>query len=414
LRRSSQAEAASLLVAAISARSLVEAARRAGFIPLAVDFFADTDTHETAYACRKLGGSIAKGFRAETLLRALEVLAKRAPSPVLGVVYGAGFEDRPELLRLIAKHWPVLGNDAPTIERIKAPEIFFAALDRLGIAHPATVLTRPAKGAGWLAKKIGGAGGSHIVPARLTEGGARLYYQERVEGQPVSVLFVGNGSDARVLGFSEQWTTPSARGLWRYGGAMRPAALPAGTARKMISAAKQLARCFKLRGLASADFMVDRGRPLLLEVNPRPGATLDIFDCGATSLLELHIRAVRLGKLPPRGLRFEDVMAAAIVYAERGGATPPGMVWPDWTADRPKPSEWIDKNRPICTVWARSGTAAQAKRLIKERICRIKAGFQSVSRGEDGEQTRRNRRRAPDGAAKRQRQGGPARQGAHR
>ncbi len=414
MRRSSQAEAASLLVAAISARSLVQAARRAGFIPLAVDFFADTDTQELAYACRKLGGSITRGFRAETLLRALEALAKRAPSPVLGVVYGAGFEDRPELLRLIAKRWPVLGNDAATIERIKAPEIFFAALDRLGIAHPATVVTRPAKGAGWLAKKIGGAGGSHIVPARLTEGDSRLYYQERVEGQPVSALFVGNGSVARVLGLSEQWTMPSARRLWRYGGAVRPAALPVGTARQMISAAKQLARCFKLRGLASADFIVKGEDALLLEVNPRPGATLDIFDCGATPLLRLHLEAIGEAKLPSRALKFEDAMAAAIVYAERGGATPPGMVWPDWAADRPKPSEWIDKNRPICTVWARSGTAAQAKRLIKERICRIKAGFQSVSRGEDGEQARRNRRRAPNGVAKRQRQGGAARQGAHR
>jgi predicted ATP-grasp superfamily ATP-dependent carboligase len=182
----------------------------------------------------------------------------------------------------------------------------------------------------------------------------------------------------------------------------------------MISAAKQLARCFKLRGLASADFIVKGEDALLLEVNPRPGATLDIFDCGATPLLRLHLEAIGEAKLPSRALKFEDAMAAAIVYAERGGATPPGMVWPDWAADRPKPSEWIDKNRPICTVWARSGTAAQAKRLIKERICRIKAGFQSVSRGEDGEQARRNRRRAPNGVAKRQRQGGAARQGAHR
>jgi predicted ATP-grasp superfamily ATP-dependent carboligase len=318
------------------------------------------------------------------------------------------------LLGLTAKHWPVLGNDAATIERIKAPEIFFAALDRLGIAHPATVLTRPAKGAGWLAKKIGGAGGSHIAPARLTETDSRHYYQERVEGQTISALFVGNGSDARVLGFSEQWTAPSAGALWRYGGAVRPAALPTRTAREMIAAVKRLAACFKLTGLGSADFMVAGGRPLLLEVNPRPGATLDIFDCGATPLLRLHLEAICEAKLPSRALKFEDAMAAAIVYAERGGATPPGMVWPDWAADRPKPSEWIDKNRPICTVWARSGTAAQAKRLIKERICRIKAGFQSVSRGEDGEQARRNRRRAPNGVAKRQRQGGAARQGAHR
>ena len=412
--RSSQADASSLLIAAVSARSLTQAARRAGFTPLAVDFFADTDTQEAAYACRKLGGDIARGFRADRLLRALEALARRAPSPVRGFIYGSGFEDRPELLRLVAQRWPVLGNDATTVERIKAPELFFAALDRLGVQHPRTTRQRPGNGAGWLVKKIGGAGGSHIVPARLAKCAANIYYQERIEGQAVSTLFVGNGAKARVLGFSEQWTAPSTRGYWRYGGAVRPATVPPGIARQMIAAVKQVTQSFALKGLASADFLVSGKEAFLLEINPRPGATLDIFDCGGTTLLQLHLDAVCEAKLPSRALKFADAAASAIVYAERGGAMPPGMVWPDWTADRPKSSEWIDKNRPICTVLARGGAASQAKRLIKERICRIKVLFQSVSRGDDGEQKRRDRRSAPSGVAKRQCQGGAARQSAHR
>jgi predicted ATP-grasp superfamily ATP-dependent carboligase len=159
--------------------------------------------------------------------------------------------------------------------------------------------------------------------------------------------------------------------------------------------------------------MVTDRQALLLEINPRPGATLDIFDCGAKPLLRLHVEAVREDKLPSRGLKFGDAMASAIVYAVTGGAAPSGLVWPDWSADRPKSSERIDKNRPICTVMARAGTRSRAKRLIEERICKIKLLFQSVSRGKDGEQKRRNRR-APDGAAERQRQGGAAGQGSHR
>jgi predicted ATP-grasp superfamily ATP-dependent carboligase len=348
-------------------------------------------------------------MRAQPLLRALEALAERAPSPLLGFVYGAGFEDRPELLTSIAKRWPVLGNDAETVKHIKAPEMFFAELDRLGIAHPLTASERPAKGARWLAKKRGGAGGSHIVPSRLVKGARDIYFQERVEGRAVSALFVGNGSGARVLGFSEQWTAPAPKRLWRYGGAVRPATLSPAIARRMTSAVMRVARSFKIKGLASADFMVRDGEALLLEINPRPGATLDIFDCGATPLLRLHLEAVHEGKLPPSALKFEDAMASAIVYADRGGAASLGMVWPEWSADRPKSSEWIDKNRPICTVWARAQTKARAKRLIKERICKILARFQSVSRGEDGEQKRRNRRSAPVDVAERQRQGGATR-----
>src|SRR3990170_8865443 len=178
LPRSSQAEGSSLLIAAISARALAQTARRAGFTPLVADFFADTDTQEAAHACRKLKGGIERGLRGESLLRALEALAELAPSPLLGFVFGAGFEDRPELLALIAKSWPLLGNHAATVKRLKAPEVFFAELDRLGIPHPLTASERPAKGAGWLAKKRGGAGGSHIVPSRRMKGAPHVYYQE--------------------------------------------------------------------------------------------------------------------------------------------------------------------------------------------------------------------------------------------
>ena len=96
--RNSQAEKPSLLIAAISARSLAQSARRAGFTPLVADFFADADTQEAAHACRKLRG-IERGMQWRSLCRALDALADRAPSPIAGFVYGAGFEDRPELLK---------------------------------------------------------------------------------------------------------------------------------------------------------------------------------------------------------------------------------------------------------------------------------------------------------------------------
>jgi predicted ATP-grasp superfamily ATP-dependent carboligase len=414
LPRNSQAESPSLLLAAVSARALAQSARRAGFTPLVADFFADTDTQAAAYACRKLGG-LNRGMRRASLLRALEALAARAPSPILGIVCGAGFEDRAGLLQQIAERWPLLGNEAATVGRLKSPKTFFAELDRLGIPHPETCRQRPAKGdARWLAKKTGGAGGSHIVPGRLAGDMAGVYFQERVVGRAISGLFVANGSAARVLGFSEQWTAPRPGSPWRYGGAVRPATIDRALERQMISAISSLVRSFGIKGLASADFLVRDEVALLLEINPRPGATLDIFDCGATPLLRLHVDAVRAGKLPPRRLNFEDAMASAIVYAVSGGAAPPGFVWPEWSADRPKPSERIDKNRPICTVVAHGSTKSRAKRLVEERTCKILSAFQSVSRGDNGEQKGRNRRSARDCAPERQRQGGAARQGAHR
>ena len=76
--------------------------------------------------------------------RALEALAAESPSPIFGLVYGSGFEDRPKLLTGIAKSWPLLGNDEATVAYLKDHESFFGELDRLGVAHPATASKRPA------------------------------------------------------------------------------------------------------------------------------------------------------------------------------------------------------------------------------------------------------------------------------
>jgi uncharacterized protein len=404
LPRNSRPEPRSVLIAAISGRQLAASARRAGLKPLVADCFADTDTQELAHACRKLPGNIAHGIKWRTLAPALDALADAAPSPVIGLIYGSGFEDRPELLTLMARRWTVLGNDAAIVARIKAPQSFFVELDRLGITHPPTAMASPRRGAGWLVKRIGGAGGSHIVPNRPGPSDRNTYFQKRVEGLAISALFVANGDEARVLGFSEQRTAPSPRSLWRYGGAVRPAQLPQPVTRAMTFAVKNVAKAFRLKGLGSADFLISGENALLLEINPRPGATLDIFDSVRSPLLRMHLDSVLEGKLPREALKFSDAKASAIVYAKDGIAVPPRMTWPDWVADRPKPSEWIDKNRPICTVSARAGTKGRAKRLVEERIVKVLSGFRNVSRGEEGEQKRRNRRSAPNGVAERQRQ----------
>ena len=161
-------------------------------MPLVADFFADTDTRDIAHACHKLDGDLSHGFRWKTLGPALEALAAQAPLPPLGVVCGAGFEDRTLLLAKIAERWPLIGNEPSVVERVKNPELFFVELARLGIPHPKTVTDPSKAGDGWLAKRRGGAGGSHVVASKAVarrKAAGRIYYQEKVEGRPVSALF---------------------------------------------------------------------------------------------------------------------------------------------------------------------------------------------------------------------------------
>ena len=364
----------------MSGRALAASARRAGFVPLVADFFADADTRQIAHSCYKLD-DLKGGFQWKALAPALEALAAAAPSPLLGVVYGSGFEDRPGLLAKIAERWPLLGNGASVVERVKSPEVFFTELARLGIPHPRTVMDPTAAGSGWLAKRQGGAGGSHIVTShivtshvaaastarrRSTKG--RTYIQENLEGRPVSAMFAGTGTSAQVLGFSEQWAAPTSRAKWRYGGAARPAELSQDLEARLTDSVERVAQRFDLKGLGSADFLVNGEDFHLLEINPRPGATLDIFDSEAEPLLRIHLEAVLENRLPTALRNLPAATAAAIVYATEPITVSQTMIWPDWSFDRPHIGERIDKDRPICTVWARSRTKVEARRLVDERI----------------------------------------------
>ena len=401
----------SVLIAAVSGRALARAALNAGLQPLVADFFADADTQEIATACRKLPGDIACGFQWRSLSAALRALAKQAPSPLLGVVYGSGFEDRPQLLTRIEEHWPLLGNDAATVEAINNPETFFGALDRLAIPHPVTVMERPARGAGWLAKRRGGAGGSHVVPSRLQTTAPSVYFQEFVQGRSISVLFLANTRKSRVIGFSEQWTAPAPRRLWRYGGAAQPAALTDAAKVEMAKAVEAATKAFNIQGLASADFVLAENRAYLLEVNPRPGATLDIFGGAAKPLLAFHLAAVIDGKLPRKPPAFEDAAASAILYAPKVVVVPRTMIWPEWAADCPRPGEQIDKHRPICTVLARAGTRGHARPLVETRKASLLAKIQDLSKGDYRERQEHSEHR---GTTKRQRAGRPAPPHPHR
>lgn len=355
-----------MLIAAVSARSLAAASARAGLVPLTVDFFADRDTQVTAAASLQFDGTMKAGIAEDDLLDKLEQLAEAAPSPPVGFLYGSGFETTPALLDAVAARWPVLGNSADTVAAVKDPAKFFPALEALGIPYPESRMERPVELEGWLAKRVGGAGGSHVLPAieAQPEG---LYYQRRVDGAPASLLFVGDGTAMVPLGFSEQWAAPSARSPFRYGGAVRPADLSANAENRMVEAAADLVESFGLVGLGSADFLVSGDTVWLLEINPRPGATLDIFDEPDRPLISFHLDAVTRRKLPT-GRGMSDAAASAVVFATLDVTVPDAFEWPDWTSDRPKRGERIAKDGPICTVMARGKTKDQARQLAGFRV----------------------------------------------
>ena len=373
-----------VLIAAMSGRALAQSACRGGYLPLVADFFGDQDTLQVAGAHVKLGGRLAHGIDQHHLMRALNELSRDC-QPV-GLVCGSGFEDRSGLLGRVAERWPLFGNAASLVATIKDPEKLAALCKEAAIPFPDWSVNRPLAPGDWLTKRIGGAGGAHIRPASHPVAGA-VYYQRKMPGMPVSALFLAAGGHVELIGFSAQWCSPTADKPYRYGGAVRPAPLAATIAAALAAGVDRLANAASLVGLNSADFLVDGDQYWLLEVNPRPGATLDIFEPPRGSLFARHMSAC-VGSLV--GAPCEDdgakagaswagakagartgtragAKAAAIVYAEDDISSFPALDWPDWTADRPRPGSAVPAGEPLCTVYARGPAACAAKALADER-----------------------------------------------
>ncbi len=334
-------------------------------MPLVTDFFGDQDTLSTAAAHVRLEGELADGIEENTLIRALERLGKhRQP---LGIVCGTGFEGRTQILQRLTERWRVFGNSAAIVARVKNPDVLFSICAELAIPFPEWSLSKPRAPADWLAKRQGGAGGTHIKWAQQsdsTNGG--IYYQRKVSGTPVAALFLADAERAIVLGFSAQWSSPTPRQPFRYGGAVRPAMLAPHVAELLTAAVHRLAASLSLVGLNSADFLVDGERFWLLEINPRPGATLDIFEPPEGSLFAMHMAACA-GTLAAAPHCPDGAKASAIVYAENDIHSVPALDWPDWTADRPTAGSMIKAGQPLCTVYANGSAATAAKAIADQR-----------------------------------------------
>jgi predicted ATP-grasp superfamily ATP-dependent carboligase len=340
-------------------------------LPLVADAFGDLDTRDAAQAWRVIEGAVQTGFTTRPLVAALNALAEAAPTPPIGLVLGSGFEDKPQLITALAKRYRLIGAGAMTVKAVNEPASLFPALARLSIAHPETRRDPPAQGTGWLSKRIGGSGGRHI---RVARGGQRprprRYYQRQIDGARLSVgaVFAADGPE---LALSRQWIAPSPEHPFRYGGAVSMPDVAPNLRSALFAAARRAGEHFALAGLASFDFIVADGAPHLVDINPRPGASLDVLDDDEGSLFRAHVAACEGPRIPPVGQGVGPARAAAILHADRGAVKLGDIPWPVWSADRGAPGTHVPEGAPLATARAEAPTADAAERLARDRLAEL-------------------------------------------
>lgn len=351
------------LIVATTGRALARSARRGGHPVVVLDLFGDSDTRSYATRCRRLP---ARGwdFDAAATLAA----AGEFGPPPMPLVAGSGFEGSIELLGELARGRTLFGNVPATVAATKDPQTFFGVLDELGIAYPETSLRPPAAADGWLVKTVGASGGVHVRPARPGERGDPAgYFQRRVDGTSASLLFLADGQRARVVGFNELWTRDAGDAPFAYAGAINRVTLSRRLRARIAADVDALVDALGLVGLNGMDFIACGDDYRVLEINPRPTATIDLHDDHhGGSLFDLHLRACR-GELPGVLPASKAVRAHAVVYAPAALRLNASHAFPDWCSDLPAGPADFAPGLPVCMVHASGTRSSDVKRLVRRR-----------------------------------------------
>jgi predicted ATP-grasp superfamily ATP-dependent carboligase len=357
-----------ILILALSGRALAQAAKRVGADVMVSDFFGDMETRSLG-RWHRLPGDLEDGIKSRELLD----WVRASNQPIEGIAYGAGFEATPAVLGELAQIAPLIGNAPQIVAAVKDPFGFAELLRRLDLPHP-EVAAAPRSGTCWLRKLRGGSGGTHIERATAASSAANdnHYFQAEAIGNPVSALFAANGRAARMLGLSAQWAAPTPAQPFRYGGCAGPLRLAPKLADSIERACHAITAATGLVGLNSLDMLATDDAFTILEINPRPGATLDVFDDPQSpSLWDCHVGGSR-GELPARkAADMSSARAAMVVYTQETRYVPAKFKWNSYIADIPAPNSRISVGMPVCTVMAAGSTAGAARALAEERAARL-------------------------------------------
>jgi uncharacterized protein len=170
-----------------------------------------------------------------------------------------------------------------------------------------------------------------------------------------------------MLGYNRLWTAPTPTAPYRYGGIAAPLDLAPSTCTRLQNHLHALVVATGLRGLNSLDFIQENEQIHVLEVNPRPPASLDLYQGLQVNLFEAHIQACLGSPLPSAPLTLPNARAFAILYAPYPLQIPASLIWPAFCRDLPVANSTIEKMEPICSVHATASSLQTCQQLIAQR-----------------------------------------------
>ncbi|MBT7728186.1 MAG: ATP-grasp domain-containing protein [Planctomycetaceae bacterium] len=273
-----------LLVIGASARALAASADRLGLEVNAIDLFGDRDLRDV---CSRVVQVSADAYPDD-------VPSIAAGFPAGPVVYAGGLENHIEVIEKLSRARLLLGNHPRALRLVRDPCFVREVACENGCAYPAIFFTSskvPRDGT-FLRKSTASIGGLGVLSwngLREEPVRGREYLQQFVSGVPMSASLLVTQEGVELLGVCRQligmkWCYAK---QFRFCGAIQLSSslFQQQVLKQLHQFAIDLSRRAKLAGLIGIDFILPRTpiqardhSPVILEVNPRPTATMELFE----------------------------------------------------------------------------------------------------------------------------------------
>jgi len=345
-----------ILIVAKSARMLARYTKNIAYDPLVIDCYSDVDTKQLAIECVCVNSLALKDV--ET---AFNLLVNKYS--ISHVIYGSGLECHLSTLEFLEKKLTVLGNTLDVYQSAQNSVYFFLKLKKLEILYPDTLFQPPKEGCNWLIKPVQGEGGLEIKRMDGKGKASNLcYWQQYIAGVSMSVLFIATENDYKIIGFNKQLLTQVEGSEFIFSGVLSQLTVNNEIVKTISFWLDKLITEFDFKGINSLDFIVNDGCCYMLEINPRPSASMQLY---ADDILSEHIACFYTNKIS-QSIALKTYRAYKIIFAEKKMVLK-NIKWPLWVVDIPEIASIIHIGMPICSIIAGGKNEQQVEDLLLSR-----------------------------------------------
>ena len=363
----SQRKKADILIVSLSGRGLAASAARGERVIGVIDAFSDIDTREHSAFYEQVPQASDGGFDAVCLKQTFERCIARNDL-LEGWVAGSGLESSVNLLREMSLRLPLIGNEPRVFETCAHRDKLIQRAEKIGISCMPRHTDLP-----HLIKRPATCGGWHIHFDGMSEfSGIREAY---LPGVSISHVFLASNEQILSVGFGTQWHSHHDKSSpFSYGGAINRCLLSESERLRLQEWSRRLSVDMGLRGLNNIDYLWCAGETYFLELNPRPSASMDIYDQDyPDGLFDAHIKSYR-GQLPPTPPALK-IRAHAVVYAQCNFSLPDSFQWGEVVSDIPRQHSFI-KGQPVCSLIVQCATVESTLSSLQKHMHNLFTRFE--------------------------------------